>query len=132
MYFQLRMKSIFLQLAILTMVFGCSLFEKEDPELSEILQCQVQKPLADLQWLEEIVSKEESYDKRSPMRIWVGDYEGTGVIIYENLVLSCYLCYVYDCEGNLAFETSLKGVNAVDFGSKVKKVKVLYSYKWIE
>ncbi len=66
------------------------------------------------------------------MRIWVGDHEGTGVIIYENLVSSCYLCAVYDCEGNYAFDTSLKGVNKENFMSKIKNVKVLYSYKWVD
>ncbi|UZD23205.1 hypothetical protein PBT90_07355 [Algoriphagus halophytocola] len=132
MHFLEKFAALLLLAAILSASYSCSLFEEEDPDFEELLECQVQDPIAELVWLQEIIAKEEAYERRSSMRIWVGDYEGTGVIIYENLVFSCYLCYVYDCAGNVAFETNLEGVDKLDFSAKVREVKVLYEYNWVE
>ena len=111
---------------------SCSLFDKEDPDLSQVLDCEVGDPLQDFQWLKDIMETEESYSKRAPMRIWVGEYQNKGVIIHESMVSSCYLCAVYDCDGNLAFDTKLSGVSQNDFSAGVKNVKTIYSYKWVD
>ena len=119
-----------LVLAILAVcINACDSINQDDSELNELLlSCQTTDPINELQWLADL---DEKYDSLVYMyQIRIVEFEGNGYILLEDGVSSSPMSTVFDCQEDVAFNTSLSEVHYNDFMKNIETVKVLKSKNW--
>ncbi len=126
------MKTTFYLLAVVLLLFGtaaCNSLEQDDERMKELLSaCQTTDPMNELQWLADLDAK---YEQQSHMyRIRVVEFEGNGFILLEDFLSSSPMSTIFDCTGQVAFDTTLSGVHYNDFMGGIQTVKVLRSKNW--
>ncbi|MFC4870566.1 hypothetical protein [Negadavirga shengliensis] len=125
----MKLKTI---LAIIILALGtqsCSSTDQDNPELNELLlACQTTDPINELQWLADLDAK---YDEQSNMyRIRIVEFEKTGYIMIEDPASSSPMQTIFDCRGDVAFDTDLLDVSYNDFMKNIRTIKVLKTKNW--
>ena len=108
---------------------GCSSIEQDDERMRELLSsCNTTDPMKELGWLADLDQRYEKQSHRYQIR--VVEYNNEGYILLEDFVSSSPMSTIFDCSGEIAFNTSLAGVHYNDFMKQIKTVKVLKSKNW--
>lgn len=90
------MKIFFALLLVTYTLAAC----KKD-EAASVSACGVRNPARNLPWLKKLLDEERKNGTDTGLRITAFQYKGTTYFNYYQTYMSCVLCHVYDCSGNI-------------------------------
>lgn len=126
----MKTKLCILVLAILALYAqSCNNVDQDNPELNELLlSCQTTDPIKDLQWLADLDAEHEKVSHR--YRIMVVEFDKKGFIVLDGTLSSSPASTIFDCNGDVAFDSTLSEVTYNDFIESMRIVKVLKTKNW--
>lgn len=108
---------------------SCSSVDQDDPELNELLiSCQTTDPIRDLQWLADLDAEHEKANHR--YRIMVVEFDRKGFIVLDGTLSSSPASTIFNCNGDVALESTLSEITYNDFIENMRIVKVLKTKNW--
>tara|TARA_R110000850_G_C9991609_1_gene467091 strand:- start:1450 stop:1833 length:384 start_codon:yes stop_codon:yes gene_type:complete len=108
---------------------SCNGVDQEDPELSELLRsCQTTDPIRDLQWLADLDAEHEKVNHR--YRIMVVEFDKKGFIVLDGTLSSSPASTIFNCNGDVALDSTLSEITYNDFIENMRIVKVLKTKNW--
>tara|TARA_R110002096_G_scaffold126622_2_gene273868 strand:- start:1432 stop:1815 length:384 start_codon:yes stop_codon:yes gene_type:complete len=126
------MKTRIYILAIALLAFfsqSCNSVDQDDPELNELLlSCNATDPINDLQWLGDLDAEYEQLWQT--YRIMVVEFERKGYIVLDGTLSSSPASTIFNCNGDVALNSTLKGISYNDFIDNMRIVKVLKTKNW--
>ncbi|GAA4446753.1 hypothetical protein GCM10023091_40480 [Ravibacter arvi] len=90
------MKIFFALLLVTYTLAAC----KKD-EAAAVSACGVRNPAQNLPWLKKLLDEERKNGTEWGLRVTAFQYKGTTYFNYNKAHMSCLLCVVHDCNGNI-------------------------------
>lgn len=108
---------------------SCDSVDQENPELNELLlTCQTTDPIRDLQWLADLDEEHEKVDHR--YRIMVVEFDRKSFIVLDGNLSSSPASTIFNCNGDVALDSTLRGITYNEFINNMRIVKVLKTKNW--
>ncbi|WP_439489094.1 hypothetical protein [Algoriphagus sp.] len=108
---------------------SCNSVDPDDPELNELLlSCQAKDPINDLQWLADLDEEHEKLSHR--YRIMIVEFDRKGFIVLDGTLSSSPVSTIFNCNGDVAFDNTLREITYNDFIDNMRIVKVLKTKNW--
>ena len=108
---------------------SCNSVDQDDPELKDLsLSCQTTDPIRELQWLADLDSQYEQL--WNTYRIMVVEYDKKGFIVLDGTLSSSPASTIFNCNGEVAFNSTLSKITYNDFIDNMRIVDVLKTKNW--
>ena len=126
----MKTKLCILALALLAFYSqSCNSVNQDDPELNDLLlSCQTTDPIKDLQWLADLDAEHDKVNHR--YRIMVVEFDRKGFIVLDGTLSSSPASTIFNCNGDLALDSTLSGITYNDFIENMRIIKVLKIKNW--
>lgn len=108
---------------------SCNNLDQDDPELNELLlSCDTTDPINDLHWLADLDAEYEQL--WHTYRIMVVEFERKGYIVLDGTLSSSPASTIFNCNGDVALDSTLRGITYNEFIDNMRIVKVLKTKNW--
>ena len=124
-----KKRFIFVLCVMVICIQSCNHLDQDDQELNElVLSCQTADPINELQWLADLDAEYEQL--WHTYRIMIVEFDSKGFIVLDGTLSSSPASTIFNCNGDVALDSTLRGITYNDFIENMRIVKVLKTKNW--